>query len=194
MRHWILNFASLLLFLPAIAPAGTINLGLLSFDNLIPAGDSPGVNVFDLGNFTGPAWSLPPDFPVITELAFQNSMFDLVGSAGSLHILLGDIGPGLLNAPSSLQFPDTATFTVATFSATLSNPFLQLADGSAFTAATGTISATLVPSLGDTLLPGDFAILSASDATASPEPGTSALIIGGLGLLVPATLKRRKKG
>lgn len=47
-----------------LCSGGVISVGVLSFDQLIPAGGgSPGVNGFTISNLSG-LFALPPDFPV----------------------------------------------------------------------------------------------------------------------------------
>jgi hypothetical protein len=191
MRRLLGAVFSALLFFSAVASAEIVDLGVFSFDNLIPAGATPGVNVFDISNFTGATWSLPPDYPVVTELTLQDAMLTLNGSGGPQQISLGDIAPGLFTPPSSVQFVDTETFTSAILTGMLSDTSLSLFDGTSFTAASPTFSATILPSIGSDLTAGvDFAVISASgQASSTPEPTTAALLTGGLLLL--ATIARK---
>lgn len=176
------------LLIPAVASAGTIALGVFSFDNLIPDGDTPGVNVFDISNYTG-SFDLPPDLPVGTGVTLQGAVLivDLDGG-GSQQINLGDIGPGVFTPPDADAFTDTINFTDATLVATLDVTNFQLADGSTFTADPD-ISVTILPSSGNDLVAGtDFALITASsETTATPEPATAQLAgivsLGFLGLI-----------
>ena len=181
------------LLLPAAAGASTVDLGVFSFDNLIPDSGTPGVNVFDIANLTGGAWSLPPDFPVVTDLTLQSATLTLDGSGGPMQISLGDIAPGLFTPPASVQFADTTTFTGATLTASLSDPVLDLFDGSTFTSASVTVTATILPTLGDTLQAGTaFVVITASDESATPEPATAALLgVAMLALALCAKLFRQ---
>jgi hypothetical protein len=173
-------FSALLLF-PAAAGATTIDLGFISFDNLIPDSSTPGVNVFDIYNFTGATWSLPPDFPVISEITLLSATLTLDGSGGPMVISLGDIVPGMFNPPASDEFTDTETFTSATLTATLSGQVLDLFDGSTFTPASETVTAAILPSSGDTLQANtDFAVITASGESDIPEPATAALLSAAL--------------
>jgi hypothetical protein len=118
-KRYITLFLASVLLMAAPANAGTIALGVFSFDNLIPDGATPGVNVFDVANFTGATWGLPPDFPVSDELTFQDVTLTLEGDMGTQQFDLGDIDPGIFNPPSTIEFSDTINFTSATLSATL---------------------------------------------------------------------------
>jgi len=166
-----------------ISQASTIDIGLISFDVLIPG--TPGVNAFNISNFTGDpgtgGFALPPDFPVFTSLSFLFSTLTLVDTTGAHVIPLGDIGSGPLIPPSSVHFPDTALFSKATFSATLDQTSLTLFDGSTFAAASSAIEAVILPSSGNSFVAGtDFAVITVS----SSEPRTFTLVSAGLGALL----------
>jgi hypothetical protein len=169
-----------LLLIPGSALGGTINLAVFSYDNLIPDGTTPGVNVLDLVNFSGADWGLPPDFPVADELTLQNASITLEGDFGTEVISIGDVGPGIFSPPSSLDFTDTTDLTSAIFAATLSESVINLYDGSTFTPASETIIATILPSSGNDLAAGrDFAVITASDeapVTSTPEPSTALMM------------------
>src|SRR5687768_14793236 len=144
-----------LLFYSVICKADQVNLGFVSYDVLIAAeGEAPGVNVFNVFNFTGdPATggsALAPDFPVYSAPVFNGATFTLTidGMVSVVH--LGDIGPGAFSSPS-LEFPSIQLFSSAVFSATLSQRNLLLADGSTFVAEPLAISATIRPFSGDSL-------------------------------------------
>lgn len=168
------------LLLPAFA--APVNIGLFSFDTLIPGDPSaPGVNGFTILNLTGdPAaggFALPPEFPVYTSLSLEDATLALDGQVFGL----GDIGPGGLTPPA-LFFPDTALFSSAIFSARLSQTGLTLFDGTIFTAASPFVSARLLPSSGPNLEPGvDFVLLSVSEV---PEPGSFLPALVGLGFIL----------
>jgi hypothetical protein len=178
----ILLFFFIGLMLGDKSQASFIDLGVVSFDNLIPAGTAPGVNVFTINNFTGdPAgggFALPPDFPVYTNVGFLNSTLTIFNGASSSSVSLGDLFPGSYT-PAALQFSETLTFTSAIFTATLSGSPLLLSDGTTFSPASLNLSVTLTPASGPTLQPGvDFAVLTTSDiATSAPEPSTWILLI-----------------
>lgn len=78
MPRWsspVLCLLIVLLLAPAVAFCDTVNLGLISFDILIPGDvNTPGVNVFNIFSFIG-GFALPPDFPVLDSLAFRSSSF-----------------------------------------------------------------------------------------------------------------------
>jgi hypothetical protein len=153
--------------------ADSLNLGVVSFDNLIPGDLGPGVNAFDISNFTG-SFGLPPDFPSLTDVTFKNSTLKLFG--GTTQILaLGDIGPGFL-APAA-SFPDTDDFSSAEFTADLDVTTFLLAGGGTFTANSAAIDIFLNPSSGLNLLAGDFALITVSnEPTAIPEPASWPLL------------------
>jgi hypothetical protein len=188
----LLLFASLLT--PVSAIGGTVSLGVFSFDNLIPDGATPGVNVFNISNYTG-SFDLPPDLPVATGVTLQNAVLNVdIDGGGSVQIMLGDIGPGVFTPPDAAEFTDTIAFTDATLTATLDNISLILDGGSAFT-ADPSISATILPSTGPDLAAGtDFAIITASEAGATtPEPSTAPLLAVVAGASVAALTVRRRK-
>ena len=167
---------------PSTAHSATIAVGYISFDNLIPAGSSgvPGVNDFSINNLTGDpgagGYALPPDFPVVSNAIFENSTLTVIGTQGTVTVNLGNLGPGS-DIPIVLEFPDTDSFSSATFSATLSPAVLRLADGSSFIVGTQSLQVVLLPSAGQFLSPGaDFARVQVSN---TPEPGS-----GWLGLSV----------
>jgi hypothetical protein len=184
----------LLLFSPALR-ADLVNIGLVSFDVLIPGGpSSPGVNVVDISNLTGdPAsggFALPPDFPAFTLLTFLASKITLNPLGGVPEtVALGDIGPGPFTSPGFLQFPDSLLFSSAVFSATLSTTHILLADGSAFDAASSSFSTELLPAVGPSLVANnDLAVMTAANV---PEPPMSALLLFALAALVATNAMRR---
>ncbi len=183
----------LLLATPGVCD--TVNIGLISFDVLIPGSTTPGVNVFDISNFTGDpllaGFALPPDFPVLDFLTFLSSSLTLTGSGSPLVIPLGDLGPGALSPTDPVQFPDTSVFTGAVFTATLSQTSFLLADGSTFVAGSPAISATVLPSSGPSLVAGtDFAVLTVSSLSNIPEPNNALLLGAFLAILIG--VNRRK--
>jgi hypothetical protein len=167
-----------LIFLTLQARADIIPIGLVSFDQLIP-GDVgvPGINAFTIANFTGTN-SLPPDFPVATDLSFLTTSLQLTGDfSGTIDT--GDIPLGAAS-PASLDFPDTILFTSATFSGTLNITTFVLSDGRTFVASQPHFSASLLPSSPPDLAAGiDFAVINI-DATESiqavPEPSSCILV------------------
>jgi hypothetical protein len=108
----------------SFARANVIDIGFVSFDNVIPSGGpgSPGVNGFSVNNFTGdPAlggFALPPFFPVLTFVTLTNAELDLSGPSPQ-SLPLGNLAPGSYDPFTlSTAFPDTVLFTSATFTAT----------------------------------------------------------------------------
>lgn len=206
-------FALALLLSPTAAEA--VPVGVLSFDNLIPAdlvSGVPGVNGYVISNLTGDPLtggaSNPPAFPVLTALTFMSSTLTL-DPFGGPPIALGDIGPGpfldLVTSlpPDQLLFPDTTGFSSAAFTGTLSDTVFLLADGTTFVAASSQISATLLPSTpGGQLFAGlgaglgsDFVVIDVpgTAGAAVPEPGSLLLLAGGLAALWAWTGKKGMK-
>ncbi len=181
----ILVLAALtLLILPAFTGAATINVGVLSFDTLIPGEPGlPGVNGFSISNLTlDPAaggFALPPDFPVYTNLVFMNARLSVLrlGEALPTEILLGNIGPGS-DSPLGAQFPDVGQFASAIFSGELNTTMVVFGDGSVFQLRSGTVMGELLPANGQLLEPGtDLIVLSVDgDPAEIPEPTTVSLI------------------
>jgi hypothetical protein len=175
-----------------------ISIGVFSFNNLNPAaGGSPGINDFEIDNFTSLLFGLPPDFPVVDLLTLTGVRISLFGSGGGSPQVfrLGDLTPGLYT-PTGLQFLDTSQFASATLQATISQTTFSLSDGTTFLADSSTISSTILPSSGSVLQPGqDFAILSVSGSLNSiPEPRYSVLVLGILVVgLITIQLRRRPK-
>jgi hypothetical protein len=174
------------------ARADQVNLGTISFDNLIPAdlNGTPGTNGFNIFNFTG-GFDLPPDFSAAQDLTLGQSTLALIGMLADSTpftpiINLGDIGPGALQGsdgfpPPSLQFPDTTSFSQAEFQAILGPVVFSLADGSVFTADSSKIDVLLLPSQGNNnLTAGDMALISVSgtiSAPSVPEPASWSLLL-----------------
>ena len=158
--------------------ADPIPIGVLSFDVFTPpANGSPGVNAFNISNFTG-TFDLPPDLPASTALTFMNAVLEVDPNGGAPQdIPLGDVAPGPLqdsggNPLPVLQFPSTEDFTSATFTAMLSPTTFMLSDGSTFVGG-ATIALTLSPSSGPVLMAGtDDAVIAAQPAAGAPEPGS----------------------
>ncbi len=146
------------------------------------------MNVFTLANLTGDpgdsGFSLPPDFPVFTAATFQNAsltLFDDLGNALT-PISLGSVAPGFFDPTGILEFPDTALFSRAEFSATLSATSLLLFDATTAGPFSPNITVTLLPTTGQFLAPGiDLVLIDAQPISDVPEPGT--LLLSGLGLL-----------
>jgi hypothetical protein len=184
------TFAVLFLF-SAMARADIVDVGTLSYDTFIPAGNgSPGVDAFDLANFTG-AFSLPPDFPVIDDLTFQSAVLTLTLSDLSQEVFdLGDVGPGFLVDNSGnpiVQAPGDQVFASAELTATLSPLTFGLSDGTSFTADSGALDILLLPSIGPSLAVDVDQItigVSGTVRTTVPEPTSRDLILLVLPMLV----------
>jgi hypothetical protein len=192
-------FAGMLSFFGmGVACGDTVNIGILSFDTLIPgAAGSAGLNDFGIGNLTGPLFLLPPDFPVLDLLTFTGVQVTLSDTSGSQGFSLGDLGPGFYT-PASLQFLDTSQFSSAIFQATLSRTSFLLSDGTIFLADSGLVTATLAPSAGPFLNPGqDFVVISTtgsiSPVGAVPEPRHGVYLLAILGLAVNAIRFKYKR-
>jgi hypothetical protein len=189
-RRYLFNVV-LLLVSAFSTPAGAarLNLGFISYDVLIPSDiGTPGVNVFNVSNFTGDplagGFALPPDFPAFAALTLVGSSLTLDDGGPPNIVPLGNIGPGPMTPPLSLQFADTASFSSAVFTATLSQTRFLLSDGFIFEADSSAVTATLLPSVGPSLAAGsDFAII-AVEGQIVPEPGslmlTAVTLAGGL--------------
>ena len=180
-----MNRSKLILVVIALAASPLcgeiVDLGVFSFNNLNPGGNgSSGINDFEIDNFTGVLFGLPPDFPVTDSITLGGVQVTLFPSgAGSSPVIpLGDLAPGVYT-PDSLQFLDTAQFSEATLQAALSQTTFALSDGTTFLADSAAIDATLLPSSGPVLQPGqDFVILSVSgEVSVIPEARYSALFL-----------------
>jgi len=167
------------LLAPSLMPASIINLGVVSFNTLIPsAPNSPGLNDFEIDNFTGSS-NLPPDFPVSGPLTFDNTSLLLTFQGGSQQtVLLGNLAPGSYT-PVALQFSATKALTSAILKATLSQTALALYNGSSSQASSPQISVSLLPSSGVTLAADtDFALIAVNiRSTAAPEPASAVLLL-----------------
>lgn len=187
-----------LLIAPAIALGMPVNVGVLSFDEFIPGASSPGINAFNLANFTG-NFSLDPDFPSISPITLLNSSLTLfpVSSAPSV-INFGDLGPGFLLDPSFnpfVQVPGDTAFTSVLFTASVASTPIQLADGRFVVPTATAVSLSLSPISGSRLTPGDFATitLDVADVPAVvPEPSFGVVLAFlTAALLLVARRKRR---
>jgi hypothetical protein len=190
------------------ARADQVNLGTISFDNLIPAdpNGTPGTNGFNIFNFTG-GFDLPPDFSAAQDLTLGQSTLALIGMLADSTpftpiINLGDIGPGALQGsdgfpPPSLQFPETTSFSQAEFQAILGPVVFSLADGSVFTADSSKIDVLLLPSQGNNnLTAGDTVLISVSgtiSAPSVPEPASWSLLLLAAPWVARRLWKKRKQ-
>ena len=182
----------------ATVRADIVDLGMLSYNTFIPAGNgSPGVDAFNLVNFTG-AFSLPPDFPVVDDVTFQSAVLTLTLSDLSQEVFdLGDIGPGFLVDNSGnpiVQVPGDQVFTSAELTATLSPLTFGLSDGTSFTADSAVLDILLLPSSGSSLAVDVDQItigVSGTVHTTVPEPMSRDLVL----LVLPGVLwsLRRKR-
>ena len=186
MKRRIVVMLASALFASTVARASEIPIGLVSFDVFIPASGTPGVNAFDIFDFTGPIFGPAVGPPYAADsLTFQNATLIVFFQDGSSQAInLGNIGPGELldsNGNPVVQFPSTDNFTSAV--ATLSPTSFMLSDGSAFRAS-ASISADLLPSSGSLLVAGtDFAIVNAEPVAVIPEPANWVLLSTGWLLL-----------
>jgi hypothetical protein len=171
-----------------IVHADIFNIGVLSFDMLIPSDSGvPGVNVFTVGNFTGDpgngGFALTPDFPVFTALTLQNATLTVVSNLSTQVFKLGDIAPGS-SSPAALEFPGTTDFSSASFSALLNQNTFMLSDGSAITASSSTVTADLLPASGPGLVAGrDIALIPTSNVPSVPEPQPTCVVVALLALI-----------
>jgi hypothetical protein len=184
-----------LLLVPASTEAIPIPIGVVAFDTFISG--PGGTSAFFVSNLTGdPALggnALPPDFPVLTSLTFDEANLAWQGPPGSPY-QFGSITPGNVDPSPALQFPASSVFTSATFSAVLSSSMFRLADGRMFLAPSANVFAILAGSSSG-LLPGDFAVLSVeADEVSVPEPPTMLLLAFVLaGWAVRRTLDSRRR-
>ncbi len=174
------------------ARCATINLGILSYDVLVPSGPGvSGIDAIDISNLTG-ADLLTPDFPVTTAVTLTNAGLQLNGPS-AVDVYLGDIGPGPLLDPggqplASLQFPASSQFTSAILTAVLDVDALHLYQDGTDTVDPD-ITVTLLPMSGPYLQAGvDNIVITTS--TSLPEPGTLSIAFAGLGVLY-LLLRRR---
>lgn len=163
--------AGLILAAPQIVQADVLTIGILSFDNLLPAGPGPGVNGFDITNLTGDGSD------TMNAATFTNASVTL--SDGTV-ITLPDIG-GILNFVTADQFPDTVNFSSAEFKATLDQTSFLLPTGDTFDATSASIDVILDPSPGNSFLQvGDLVPINVSNAPATvPEPSGLFVLMSG---------------
>src|SRR5580658_2647363 len=183
--------ALLLLCLLSIpASASQIGIGLISYDVVVPAGVAPGVNGFDIYDFTGLTYGIFAGNPYVTTPVNLDdvalTVFFVGGGSAMVQdntLFPGEFGP-------QLEFPSTTEIASAELTATLSQTTFTLSDGSTFTASAD-ITLDLLPSSGDMLQAGvDFAPIYAQSAGAStPEPATVVLL--SLGIAGLALWRRR---
>lgn len=153
-----------------------INLGVFSFDELIPSGESPGINQFIVSNLSGDpllgGYALPPDFPVATFLPFSNVQVTLYGFPDAT-VSLGTVDSGF-HLDSALQFPSSVQFEAARFQAELPLWF-QLVDGTIVRPLKPILDFRLDPFQDGFLIPGVDSVVLAVEVeplTTVPEPAS----------------------
>ncbi len=160
------------------ARADVVIVGLLSFDNTVPAASgAPGNNGFTIQNFTG-ANSQPgtPD----SSISFLDTSLLLNGSDGTQTVNIGSVDPGSVQ-PASLEFSTDSTFTDATLNAMLSTTLFSI-NGQDYIASSDVLMADLTPGTPPNLVAGtDLVTLqvnaSLAEATPTPEPAAFWLML-----------------
>jgi hypothetical protein len=182
MKRRVIFIVTVLLLGSGLGRAGEIPVGLLSFDEFIPAsGSAAGINSFDIFDFTGPSYGPTVGPPFASEsLTFEGVKLTVSFSGGSSQSFdLGDIGPGeLLDSSGNpiIQFPSTDDFSSAILTATLSPTTFTLSNETKFIGS-GPISVDLRPSSGSTLSAGrDFATIDSEETQVTPVPESSTLV------------------
>jgi hypothetical protein len=183
--------SSALVLTAMLAPTAawaSATLGVISYNTLIPgAPGSPGVNDFEIDNFTG-SFALPPDFAVNTSLTFQNSSLTLTFQDRTQQtILLGDLTPGVYT-PATVQFSSTIGIQSAVFTATLDETNFLLAGDPVQALSQQTIT-ELDEALNTGLSPdSDFAVISvATTSSLAPEPSFTLLDLVAFGAIAYLT-------
>ncbi len=198
MKRKVIVCLALAFWRPVPARAASLSIGLFSFDVFTPSADgSPGVNAFNISNFTG-AFDLTPDFPASTALTLRDAMLTVVPLSGPPQIVqLGNIGPGPLLDPVgnpilALQFPGTINFTSANLTATLTPIAFVLSNGDAFV-ADPMVSVTLSSSTGLLVAGVDNAVITAQPAATVSEPGALIPLTIGLAAVLGGALIKRSQ-
>ncbi len=179
-----------------LVTAAPVYVGVIAFNELIPsAPGAPGVNVFDIQNFTG-AYSFPPDLPVVSDLTILSASLQLYQGATLYDtLLLGDIGPGpLLNLAGDplAQVAGDLSFTAARLVGTLSFTSLLLDTG-------GTVDilpfldVVFAPGSGPSFNFGDGVAIRVETVTSSavPEPVPGWMLLAGMAVLAAHRRWRR---
>ena len=193
MKHRTLFISALIALFPEIGRAGTVAIGLLSFDVFIPSSVTPpvpGINALNLLNATGPTFGGLLGSPFANELlTFRDSSIVVTLGSGPRRVFeLGDVKPGQLtdlagNPP--VQIPATTDIASAIFTGTLDPSIFQTSMGSTFDPSE-LITATLTPSSGMFLQAGvDSVILYAEPV---PEPSSFCLLAISLSALCAMSL------
>jgi hypothetical protein len=172
------------LLLACSCPADSLSVGVLSFDVFIPASGTPGVNAFDIFNYTGPTYGPTLGAPYVSPpVTLGNLSLTVLFQGGASQTFTpANVAPGeLLDSMGNpvIQFPSTTNFTSALLTATLSATNLQLSNGSTFNASS-LLSVSLTPSSGMNLQAGtDLALINAQSAAAAgtPEPASLGLVL-----------------
>jgi hypothetical protein len=219
-------FSALALSIAAPAKASSIAIGTLSFDVLLDADPStaqvPGVNAFNINNFTG-LFGFDPDFPVLSGLSLTGATLSFnygipnpnsagIVCGGTLSadicaetVALGNIdgGPVLdLSGNPVIQLSSFASAFSATLQATLSTDTFLLADGTTFRATSTNFLALLLPGGGQTSLfaGADYLVLQVegdivqADPPADPGvvPEPGTLLLVGTGVATAIRARRKK--
>jgi hypothetical protein len=186
----------------ASAEPFVLQVGLLSFDSFIGPNedpDVPGVNAFNVFNFTGEFGLLDPN--AAQALTFGQIILtldsDTESASGPLNV--SDFGPGQLldlDGNPVLQWSDQIAFRSATLRGDVDLTSFLLPDGFLFTVTPQSLSASLFPATGGSLGAGDFAIIELhGDRTEAPTgvPEPSSLILIGWGLAGLTGISRHRR-
>ncbi len=171
----------------SISQAASLPIGFVSVD---PMGSPSSTATFDISNMTGPDDSAYPDttFPVATSLAISDPILTLFfqngGSVTESGTEFSSDGNGGYTGNFLL---DLASFPIldGVLTGSIDTTTVQLNDGVTTDQIYSSFSANILPNSGPVLQIGDFGII---DATATPEPGSWALL--GSGLLALFLLRR----
>lgn len=189
MSRMLLGFAlvSLVVFCAQAASADSIPIGVVAFNEFIPASSPvPGLNTFDIANLTGGL--LAPAPGLATVEIFNGSLLLTFSDGSTQSFAITGLSPFPLIPgfnPTAIFSSDTL-FLSAVLTGTLDVTFVQLNDGTT-TNLVETFSATLNPLAGDTFLaPCTFGSTLCAQApivaAPVPEPGTIFLL--GMGMAV----------